>query len=77
VPELPVASGRAALRAFERLGFEEVRCAGSHHILKKAGHRYLLTVPVHRNEKLKKGTLRSLIRAGNDLLNLTHLISES
>jgi len=55
-------SGKDAVKAFERLGFQQVRVTGSHVILKKEGHDYVLAVPVHGNKSLKKGTLRGLIR---------------
>ncbi len=60
--ELPPVTGRQAIAAFRKAGFEVVRIRGSHHVLKKAGHRYLLTVPVHGSNPLKPGTLRRLIR---------------
>jgi predicted RNA binding protein YcfA (HicA-like mRNA interferase family) len=63
MPELPVVTGREAIQAFEKAGFCLERVEGSHHILKKAGHVYLLTVPVHGATPLKRGTLRSLIRS--------------
>lgn len=61
--ELPVVSAKDTIRVFQRLGFELDRIRGSHHILKKPGHRYVLSVPVHASEQLKPGTLRQLIRA--------------
>lgn len=59
---LPVVSGEVAKAAFEKMGFRVARIKGSHHILKRDGHRYLLTVPIHGGKILKPGTLRSLIR---------------
>lgn len=58
--ELPQISGLDAVRAFGKAGFNIARQAGSHVILKKEGHRYLLSVPLHKS--LKTGTLRRLIR---------------
>ncbi|NQT13219.1 MAG: type II toxin-antitoxin system HicA family toxin [Planctomycetes bacterium] len=63
MPDLPSISGREAVRAFERAGFSLDRVKGSHHILKKPGHRNALSVPVHGNKNVKKGTLRALIKA--------------
>jgi predicted RNA binding protein YcfA (HicA-like mRNA interferase family) len=63
MPELPAVTGLEAIWAFARIGFEEVHVKGSHHVLKKANHPYRLSIPVHANKPLKKGTLRSLIRA--------------
>lgn len=59
---LPVVTGEEAIKAFSKLGFSVARIRGSHHIMKKEGHRHLLTVPVHPGQTLKTGTLRSLIR---------------
>jgi len=58
--KLPHISGREAVKAFERAGWTVKRRQGGHIILGKAGMRYNLSVPDHR--QLKDGTLRSLIR---------------
>lgn len=60
--ELPTIQGKQAIAAFSRDGFSVVRINGSHHVMKKPGHLYLLVVPVHGTKALKPGTLRSLIR---------------
>lgn len=60
MPRLPRISGANAVKAFGKLGFCEVRQRGSHVILKKDDHPLLLSVPMH--DKLKSGTLRTLIR---------------
>ena len=59
--DLPVISGREAVRAFRKVGYETDRQSGSHIILRQAEspHRRL-TVPDHK--ELRKGTLRALIR---------------
>jgi predicted RNA binding protein YcfA (HicA-like mRNA interferase family) len=57
---LPVLSGRAARRAFERAGWEFARQKGSHMILKKPGSVAHLSIPDH--DTLDRGTLRRLIR---------------
>jgi predicted RNA binding protein YcfA (HicA-like mRNA interferase family) len=61
VAELPVISGREAVRAFGKAGYEMDRQRGSHMVLRQAQspHRRL-TIPDHT--ELKKGTLRALIR---------------
>jgi len=56
---LPACSGRDAVRAFNKLGYEIDHQTGSHIILRHASMRRL-TIPDHR--ELAKGTLRSLIR---------------
>jgi predicted RNA binding protein YcfA (HicA-like mRNA interferase family) len=61
VSVLPRISGREAVAAFRKLGYEFDRQRGSHIILRHAQppHRRL-TVPDHR--EVAKGTLRALIR---------------
>jgi predicted RNA binding protein YcfA (HicA-like mRNA interferase family) len=61
VADLPVISGREAIRAFEKAGYETDRQRGSHIILRQteSPHRRL-TVPDHK--ELRRGTLRALIR---------------
>lgn len=59
--DLPSISGKKVRRAFKKIGFEVDRKRGDHHILKKPGHRYVLSVPDHNS--VKKGTLRALIKA--------------
>lgn len=59
--EVPSVTGERALSAFRGFGFSVVRISGSHHIMKKPGHRYNLSVPVRKGKNIKKGTLRALI----------------
>jgi len=63
--ELPTVTGKEAIKAFEKIGFTVDRVKGSHHVLKKPGHMYLLTVPVHGSRPLKPGTLRNLTQAAD------------
>jgi predicted RNA binding protein YcfA (HicA-like mRNA interferase family) len=63
MPKLPPVSGPDAIRAFQKAGFRVVRIRGSHHIMAKEGHPARLSVPVHGNKPVAKGTLRSLIDA--------------
>jgi predicted RNA binding protein YcfA (HicA-like mRNA interferase family) len=58
---LPAISGRKAVRAFERLGWQVARQRGSHIIMVKEGEIATLSIPDHK--EVAKGTLRSLIRA--------------
>lgn len=59
---LPVISGRQAVAALERLGYEVVRQKGSHLRLRHPTDpsRQPVTVPDHK--ELKSGTLRAIIR---------------
>jgi predicted RNA binding protein YcfA (HicA-like mRNA interferase family) len=64
MPKLPVVTGSEAIAAFARNGFALDRVSkSSHHVLKKPGHRFLLTVPVHGAANLKPGLLRALIKS--------------
>ena len=60
---LPSVSGRQAVAAFQRIGFEIRRQRGSHIVLVRTGTPVTLSVPEHR--ELKRGTLRALIRQAN------------
>jgi predicted RNA binding protein YcfA (HicA-like mRNA interferase family) len=58
MPELPRISGREAIRAFERLGFRQVRQKGSHVVLRRDNKGCV--IPLHSS--LALGTLRSAIK---------------
>ncbi len=60
---LPRISGRDAVKAFESLGWVQVRQSGSHIVLVREGHQATLSVPDHK--EIAKGTLRSLIRSAD------------
>jgi predicted RNA binding protein YcfA (HicA-like mRNA interferase family) len=63
--KLPVVSGKEAIRAFEKIGYEIVRQKGSHIRLRDDINikHPPLTVPNHR--EIKPGLLRRLIRDAN------------
>ena len=56
-------SGREFARLVERHGWPLLRVSGSHHVYGKAGERARLTVPIHGQQALKTGLLRSLLRS--------------
>ena len=62
MPKLRRVSGQEAIRALERLGFEQVRQRGSHVVLKKQTPEGAVgcVVPLHR--ELAIGTLRGILR---------------
>ena len=60
MPRLPRVSGRQAVSAFEKAGFQVRRQRGSHVIMTKRNSPETLSIPGHR--QLKPGTLRALIR---------------
>ncbi len=60
MPKLRRVSGREAIRALEKLGFEQVRQRGSHVVLKRQMLEGAIgcVVPLHR--ELAIGTLRGI-----------------
>ncbi len=62
MPKLRRVSGQDAIRALERLGFEQVRQKGSHVILKKRTSEGEIGCVVPLHSELATGTLRGIIR---------------
>ena len=62
MPKLPRISSKKAIKALERLGFNEVRQTGSHVVMKKitSDGEIGCVVPIHR--ELKVGTLAGILR---------------
>jgi predicted RNA binding protein YcfA (HicA-like mRNA interferase family) len=58
MPELPIISGKKAIKIFENLGFKIIRQRGSHVVLRKGNSGCV--IPVHK--ELAVGTLRSAIK---------------
>lgn len=56
-------SGRRFCRVLEAHGWQLQRVQGSHHIYTQPGNPTILSVPVHGNKDLKKGTLAGLLKA--------------
>jgi predicted RNA binding protein YcfA (HicA-like mRNA interferase family) len=65
-------SGKEAVKAFQKAGWQVIGQVGSHIVLVKSGERANLSIPQHK--ELSVGTLRALIRnAGltvDEFLNL-------
>lgn len=55
-------TGREMLRLLREHGWQVVRIRGSHHILNKKNAKVILTVPVHGNKTLRKGTQEFLLK---------------
>ena len=55
-------SGKRLCKILEARGWELQRIRGSHHIYTHPDHNAILTVPVHGNRDLKKGTLGQLLK---------------
>ena len=60
MPKLPSVSGKDALKALSKVGFEFRRQAGSHMILKREKDGKRVVIPNH--DELPKGTLRAISR---------------
>lgn len=69
--KLPTVSGKKLLQKLKKNGYEEVRRKGSHVFVREKRGTKGTVVPVHANEDLGKGLLRSILQ---DLdLNLDRL----
>lgn len=54
-------SGREFIKVLEKKGWILKRIHGSHHIFSHADKTEIISVPVHKNEDLKKGLQRKLM----------------
>ena len=59
---LPRVTGKDALKALQRDGFEQTRARGSHFYLYHRGKDVLVTVPVHARGTLAPKTLASILK---------------
>lgn len=55
-------SGKDFCKLLERKGWQLARINGSHHIYNKKETVYRISVPVHKNNTLKIGLLKSLMK---------------
>jgi predicted RNA binding protein YcfA (HicA-like mRNA interferase family) len=55
-------SGKELARAVQRKGWTLARIKGSHHIFVMAGRRERIVIPIHGNQPLKIGLLKSLMK---------------
>jgi predicted RNA binding protein YcfA (HicA-like mRNA interferase family) len=55
-------SGKRMCQILESKGWALARITGSHHIYIKEGRDLRITVPVHRNQDLKLGLQRAIMR---------------
>jgi predicted RNA binding protein YcfA (HicA-like mRNA interferase family) len=55
-------SGKQLCKIVERRGWCLERLTGSHHIYSHPEFELILVIPVHRNQDLKTGTLRALMK---------------
>lgn len=61
-------SGKELCKLLEEHGWYLVRAKGSHRHYNKLGTQVLITVPVHSNKPLKKGTQMAILQSA-DLLD--------
>lgn len=62
MPRLPRVPSKKAIRALERLGFEQVRQTGSHIVLKKVTEQGTVGCVVPMHKELKIGTLSGVLK---------------
>ncbi len=55
-------SGKNLCKIVEQRGWVLQRITGSHHIYQNSDSTKILSIPVHRNQDLKIGTLRALMK---------------
>ncbi|MEA5508755.1 type II toxin-antitoxin system HicA family toxin [Crocosphaera sp. UHCC 0190] len=55
-------SGKKLGKIVERKGWILKKVTGSHHIYQKSGETQIVSIPVHRNQDLKIGTLKALMK---------------
>jgi len=58
---LPTISGKRLIRILEQYGFRVIRRKGRHVFIQHKVTRHCTVVPVHLNEDLEKGLLRSIL----------------
>lgn len=55
-------SGKQLCKIVEQKGWVVRRITGSHHIYENPESEQILSIPVHRNQDLKIGTLKALMK---------------
>lgn len=60
--KFPVITGKDLLDFLIKQGCELKRVKGSHHVVKSIYNQKMFVIPVHSNEDLDRGTLRSILR---------------
>jgi predicted RNA binding protein YcfA (HicA-like mRNA interferase family) len=55
-------SGKKLCKIVEKKGWILKKITGSHHIYEKPSENQILSIPVHRNQDLKLGTLKSIMK---------------
>ena len=68
-------SGKELAKLLEANGWDLLRIQGSHHIYGRVGNPARISVPIHRNQDMKIGLLRNLLKTA-DLLSVVEGKSE-
>ena len=55
-------SGKQLAKLLEKNGWSLLRIQGSHHVYGKSGNDARISVPIHKNQDLKVGLLRHLLK---------------
>jgi len=58
-------SGKRLCKIVEQKGWVLRKITGSHHIYENSEVDKILSIPVHRNQDLKIGTLKALMKTAN------------
>lgn len=73
MPKLPIISGKKLLKLLLKNGFVKIRQKGSHVFIESNDSSVGTVIPIHGNEDLSKGLLKSIL---NDLeLSVIELLS--
>jgi predicted RNA binding protein YcfA (HicA-like mRNA interferase family) len=70
-------SGKELAKLLEANGWDLLRIQGSHHIYGKAGNPSRISVPIHRNQDLKIGLLRNLLKTAELLSEVENKFDRS
>ena len=55
-------SGRKLCKIIEKRGWTLKKITGSHHVYVNPNQSKIISIPVHRNQDLKIGTLKSIMK---------------
>lgn len=62
---MKVVSGKSFVKLLESKGWKLARVNGSHHIYTKTGRTERISLPIHKNQSLKIGLQKHLMRIAN------------
>ena len=62
MPKLPILSGKNLIRVLKKYGYREIRRKGSHVFIESEKGDLGTVIPIHSNEDLGKGILKSILK---------------